>query len=193
MAIDLAKELEGSGHPDAPRPPREEPKAFKGMQKAFGVTFRDLQRRNRRRAFVLAGTLVLLLGALGASLGSIWGAWPIGLAIGVVIALVQFAVARQGGPTIVMKALGAHRLGPTEDPQLRNVVEEMAIAAGLPCPEVWVVPEDSPNAFATGFRPDRSAIAVTSACASASAGTSCRPSSPTRWATSGTATRATWS
>jgi heat shock protein HtpX len=45
--------------------------------------------------------------------------------------------------------------------QLDNVVDEMAIAAGIPRPRVYVVPDADPNAFATGRGPDRSSIAVT--------------------------------
>lgn len=45
--------------------------------------------------------------------------------------------------------------------QLDNVVEEMAIAAGLPKPAVYVIPDDDPNAFATGRDPDHASLAVT--------------------------------
>ena len=45
--------------------------------------------------------------------------------------------------------------------QLENVVDEMAIAAGLPRPRVYVVPDADPNAFATGRGPEHSSIAVT--------------------------------
>lgn len=45
--------------------------------------------------------------------------------------------------------------------QLENVVDEMAIASGLPRPAVYVVPDDDPNAFATGRGPEHSSIAVT--------------------------------
>src|SRR5262249_48240911 len=45
--------------------------------------------------------------------------------------------------------------------QLTNVVEEMAIAAGIPVPRVYVVPDADPNAFATGRGPGKSSIAVT--------------------------------
>ena len=44
---------------------------------------------------------------------------------------------------------------------LDNVVEEMAIAAGLPKPRVFVIPDADPNAFATGPGPEKSSIAVT--------------------------------
>ena len=45
--------------------------------------------------------------------------------------------------------------------QLDNVVEEMSLAAGLPKPKVFVVPDDDPNAFATGRDPEHASIAVT--------------------------------
>lgn len=45
--------------------------------------------------------------------------------------------------------------------QLENVVEEMSIAAGLPRPAVWVIPDADPNAFATGRDPEHASIAVT--------------------------------
>jgi heat shock protein HtpX len=45
--------------------------------------------------------------------------------------------------------------------QLVNVVEEMAIASGQPKPRIWIVPDDDPNAFATGMDPTHASIAVT--------------------------------
>ena len=48
-----------------------------------------------------------------------------------------------------------------EQKQLMNVVEEMAIASGLPKPKVWVVKDDDPNAFATGHDAESASIAVT--------------------------------
>src|SRR5258708_35023565 len=45
--------------------------------------------------------------------------------------------------------------------QLVNVVEEMAIAAGVPRPRIWIVPDPDPNAFATGTDPQHAHVAVT--------------------------------
>jgi heat shock protein HtpX len=45
--------------------------------------------------------------------------------------------------------------------QLENVVDEMAIAAGLPRPPIYIVPDPDPNAFATGRGPGHASIAVT--------------------------------
>jgi heat shock protein HtpX len=68
------------------------------------------------------------------------------------------------GPERVLWATGAWEIvepATPEQKQLVNVVEEMAIAAGLPKPRVYVVPDDDPNAFATGRDAASASIAVT--------------------------------
>ncbi len=68
------------------------------------------------------------------------------------------------GPRQVLWSTGAMELiTPTTPEQIRlsHVVDEMAIAAGLPRPSVWIVPDDDPNAFATGTDPMHASIAVT--------------------------------
>jgi heat shock protein HtpX len=68
------------------------------------------------------------------------------------------------GPERVLWATGAWELiepASPEQKQLVNVVEEMAIASGLPKPKIWVVPDDDPNAFATGRDAATASIAVT--------------------------------
>jgi heat shock protein HtpX len=68
------------------------------------------------------------------------------------------------GPERVLWATGAWEIiepATPEQKQLVNVVEEMAIASGLPKPRVWVVPDEDPNAFATGRDAQSASIAVT--------------------------------
>jgi heat shock protein HtpX len=68
------------------------------------------------------------------------------------------------GPEKVLRATGAEELiSPADDRerQLVNVVEEMAIAAGVPRPRIWIVPDPDPNAFATGNDPEHGHVAVT--------------------------------
>jgi heat shock protein HtpX len=64
----------------------------------------------------------------------------------------------------VLWSLGAWQVvspGSPEETQLVNVVQEMAIAAGIPTPAVHIIPDDDPNALATGIDPEHSHIAVT--------------------------------
>ncbi|MBI2072833.1 MAG: M48 family metallopeptidase [Gemmatimonadetes bacterium] len=70
----------------------------------------------------------------------------------------------RNGPKQVLWATGAWELvqpAKPEEQQLVNVVEEMAIASGLPKPSVWMVPDKDPNAFATGTDERHAHIAVT--------------------------------
>ncbi|MEO8453185.1 MAG: M48 family metallopeptidase [Gemmatimonadota bacterium] len=68
------------------------------------------------------------------------------------------------GAKQVLRATGASELiepATPEQKQLVNVVEEMSIAAGLPRPKIWLVPDSDPNAFATGRDPATANVAVT--------------------------------
>jgi heat shock protein HtpX len=68
------------------------------------------------------------------------------------------------GPEKILWATGAWEIiepATPEQKQLVNVVEEMAIASGQPKPRIWVVPDEDPNAFATGRDAETASIAVT--------------------------------
>lgn len=70
----------------------------------------------------------------------------------------------RNGAGRVLAATGAEELIEPATPELKrldNVVEEMAIAAGLPKPKIWIIPDQDPNAFATGRDPFTAHIAVT--------------------------------
>jgi heat shock protein HtpX len=68
------------------------------------------------------------------------------------------------GSKRVLDASGAQELINPATPELKrldNVVEEMAIAAGIPKPKIWIIPDPDPNAFATGHDPLTAHLAVT--------------------------------
>ena len=69
-----------------------------------------------------------------------------------------------GAKRVLDASLAQELITPAATPELRrleNVVEEMAIAAGIPKPKIWIVPDSDPNAFATGRDPASANIAVT--------------------------------
>ena len=70
---------------------------------------------------------------------------------------------RKGAERVLWATRAAELITPStlEEKQLANVVEEMAIASGLPKPKIWIVPDRDPNAFATGTDPRAAHIAVT--------------------------------
>ncbi len=116
---------------------------------------------NKRRTFLLLFLAILLLGAVGYAIGSIYGTGPGGLIVAVVIALFLQLGAYRYGDRMVLASARAREVSSEEQPRLHNIVEGLSIAAGVPKPRIWVVPEQAPNAFATGRDPEHSHIAVT--------------------------------
>lgn len=120
---------------------------------------------NRRRSFVLIALLGVMLVLLGFVIGEAAqrGAGPLGALAAAGVWFVMWLVAAAGGDSILLGAAGAQQVSHEDAPQLFNVVEEMKIAAGLPVmPEVYIIDDPAPNAFAVGRSPKRCAVAVTS-------------------------------
>jgi heat shock protein HtpX len=118
--------------------------------------------RNRRRSVILIVGAVLFLVALGGILGKAsgvtpWGGMGAAAVIGVILALVAWFQ----GSSIVLATAGAKEVSRDEDRELVNVVEEMAIASGLPKPKVYMIETGAMNAFAAGIKPEESVVAVT--------------------------------
>ncbi len=63
---------------------------------------------------------------------------------------------------MVLKMYKAREIGEGEDPQLYNMVKGLSMKAGLPMPKLYIIPQESANAFATGRNPSHAAVAVTS-------------------------------
>ncbi len=142
-------------------------------------------RRNERNTFWLCLAMLLIGAGLGYVLGwaaefvnrggagrdaalTPWAlfiapsAWGLGAAGALTFASVLWiVVALLFGDRILLGMTGAEEVTPEEETQLHNVVEEMAIAAGLPKPRVFVIETPALNAFATGLKPEKSAVAVT--------------------------------
>ena len=62
---------------------------------------------------------------------------------------------------IVLKMYAAKEVSEQDQPVFYGMVRRLAIQAGLPMPKVYIIPDDSPNAFATGRNPDHAAVAAT--------------------------------
>ena len=136
----------------------------------------EQQSANRRRTWLVMFAFVAFLFLLGLGfdafyLGSAGGIAPIGsllaLGVGSVSALVSYftgdraVLLASGAKPIAEVAASASEADKLKLRQLDNVVDEMAIAAGVPRPPVYIVPDGDPNAFATGRGPGHSSIAVT--------------------------------
>lgn len=108
--------------------------------------------------------LILYLATQAAEPGAYRHVVPwFGIAVTAVVAIAAL-YAYKTGPQKVLWAAGAREITTPQtdaERQLVNVVEEMAIAAGVPKPSIWIIPDDDPNAFATGLEPQKSHVTVT--------------------------------
>jgi len=136
----------------------------------------EQQSANRRRTWLVMFVFVAFLFVLGLGfdafyLGQAGGAVPVGsvlaLGVGSVSALAGYfngdraVLLATGAKPIALVAATASEADKLKLRQLDNVVDEMAIAAGLPRPAVYIVADPDPNAFATGRGPGHASIAVT--------------------------------
>jgi heat shock protein HtpX len=104
--------------------------------------------------------LLTLLAALLVVIGGLMGG-KTGATIALVIALVMNFGSYWFSDKIVLKMYGAQPVTESEAPDLYRLVRQLATQAGLPMPKVYIIPDDSPNAFATGRNPSHAAVAVT--------------------------------
>ena len=133
---------------------------------ASDVTYHDLIAKNRRNSsFLVVGFVVfvaVLLGVMGSALtgGGAWAAAAFGgtaLAIAIVMAFFSY----YSGDSMILRMSGATLIEHGDDPELYNVVEEMAIASAVPLPPVYLIEDTAMNAFATGRDPEHAALAIT--------------------------------
>ncbi len=107
-------------------------------------------------------TTILLAGLTGAllAIGQLWGGES-----GMMLALVLAGVMNLGSyffsDKIALAMSGAQPVTREQAPRLYQVVERLAAKANLPTPRIYIIPTDSPNAFATGRNPEHAAVAVT--------------------------------
>jgi heat shock protein HtpX len=105
---------------------------------------------------------VVLLGALSALLIGIGGSLGPGYLYGfTALALLMNLGAYFFSHKIVLKMHRAQEVSPAQAPDLHRMIDEVARAAGVPKPRVYVIPEMQPNAFATGRNPEHGVVAVT--------------------------------
>ncbi|HEY5611035.1 MAG TPA: M48 family metallopeptidase, partial [Thermoanaerobaculia bacterium] len=122
-------------------------------------------RANQRNAAILVIVMAFLLVALGFALGEMLGSGGgvLGVLAAVGIWCVMTLVSYFSGDKILLSIAGARKIDRSDHPVLFNVVEEMCIASGLAkLPDIYIIDDDSPNAFATGRDKKTAVVAVTS-------------------------------
>jgi heat shock protein HtpX len=142
---------------------------------AMAPTFRDLIAANKRNSVLLVTVFCLFTAVVALVLGlgvvamydpdSVailnWGEALLVGGIGGGLALLFALIGYYAGDSLILATSGARRIHHADDPELFNVVEEMAIAAGIPMPAVYLIDDPALNAMATGRDPQHAAVAIT--------------------------------
>jgi heat shock protein HtpX len=117
---------------------------------------------NKRKTVLLFVLAIAFTGLVGFAIGYVFfNGGTAGIVIAAGLAVILSVFSYFSGDKLVLASTRAREVSAEEEPRLHNVVEGLAIAAGLPKPRVYVVPEQAPNAFATGRDPAHSSVAVT--------------------------------
>jgi heat shock protein HtpX len=111
---------------------------------------------NTLKTTLLLGLLTGLVLWIGEHFGG-----PQGLLVAFVVTAAMNIGSYWFSDRIVLGMYGAREIGQEDAPDLHSLVRELATAAGLPMPRLYLIPSESPNAFATGRSPDHAAVAVT--------------------------------
>ncbi|MEP0862429.1 MAG: M48 family metalloprotease [Ignavibacterium sp.] len=126
----------------------------------------ELIQSNKRKSLILffgMGALLILIGYVFGSFYNPESGGAVGIFFAIILWMILSTVSYFAGSKILLAVSGAKEVTKDVHPQLYNVVEEMKIAAGVPYfPKIYIIDDPSPNAFATGVKPENSAIAVTS-------------------------------
>lgn len=130
------------------------------------MTYHDLIARNRRNSALLVIAFVLFIGLLVGVLGA--GLLDSGVRLALPLALAGSGGAAlvatwsyYGGSAAILGMSGACKVSRDQDSQLHNVVDELAIGAGVPAPAVYLIDDTALNAFATGRDPEHASVAIT--------------------------------
>jgi heat shock protein HtpX len=110
---------------------------------------------NLKTTFLLAAMTGLVLG-----IGELWGGRN-GLMFALVLAGVMNLSSYFFSDKIALASSGAQPISREEGPRIYQIVERLAAKANIPVPKIYMIPTDSPNAFATGRNPSHAAVAVT--------------------------------
>ncbi|MEM2121600.1 MAG: zinc metalloprotease HtpX [Candidatus Woesearchaeota archaeon] len=116
---------------------------------------------NKRKTFFLIFLFVLFILLLGLVFDYILGYGLIGLIFALIISIIMALISYYNADKIVLKITRAYPATKKDFPYYVNIVEALAKGAGIPTPKIYVLPEQSINAFATGTSPNRATIAVT--------------------------------
>ena len=121
--------------------------------------YKQIAANKRNTVFIMIGFVVIIT-AIGAAFAYFLNDWWVTawvLIVALIYAVAQYFFAS----SLAVAMTGAREIQKKDNPRLYNIVENLAITAGLPMPRVYIVNDAAPNAFATGRDPEHAIVAAT--------------------------------
>ena len=121
--------------------------------------YKNIAANKRNTVFIMIG-FVVLIAAIGAAFAYAYNDWRIAagvLIMATVYALFQYFAAAK----LAVAMTSAKKIEKKDNPRLYNIVENLTLTAGLPMPEVYIIEDKAPNAFASGRDPNHALVCAT--------------------------------
>lgn len=116
--------------------------------------------RNKRNTILIMMVFVIIIGIIGLFVGVYFDSYSLAITISIcaiIYALIQYFAASK----LAMNMTGARQIEKKDAPELWRVVENLAITSGMPMPDVYIIQDPAPNAFATGRDPKHAIVGAT--------------------------------
>lgn len=116
--------------------------------------------QNKRKTWLVMTVFVIIIGGIGLLVGALYKNYSLSavvLLMALLYAWLQYFIAGK----LAMAMTGAVRIQKQDAPELWRVVENLAIASGMPMPKVYLIDDPAPNAFATGRDPKHAIVGAT--------------------------------
>ncbi|EKD33389.1 MAG: hypothetical protein ACD_76C00041G0007 [uncultured bacterium] len=116
---------------------------------------------NKRKTALLIFLFTILLVALGWAFGIYFDSPYQGVAIAFGVSIFMTLTGYFKGDAIALGTAHAKLIEKNKAPEVWRIIENLSIASGMPMPRVYIIDDPSPNAFATGRKPEVASIAIT--------------------------------
>ena len=126
----------------------------------MGTLYEQISGNKRKSIFLIIVFFIIII-FLGYSFGLYFGDVFVGIGFAIIISTVMTLISLYSGDKIILSMSGAVPADKKKYPHLVNAVEGLAIAAGIPTPNIYVIEDSAINAFATGRDPKHASITVT--------------------------------
>lgn len=116
---------------------------------------------NKRRTVILIILFIILIIALGYIITYIFGYGYDVIILAAIFSIVMTLFSYYSGDKVALWSAGAKLIKKEDNPYVYRMVENLCITAGIPYPEVYIINDPAPNAFATGRDPEHASVALT--------------------------------